>query len=152
MNLMYDEYGCVGKAYDVPVPEPYLKITDDEWQQIQEGTWFIDNGKLTQEPTQAYTEHLAQIEKERIAKLYMTAADVERAIYKTKGMDFDDIVALVETQAPEGLDVKALKIELKANNFYRGNSYIDQIGTVLGFTSKQLDNFFETKDPQALIN
>ena len=99
---------------------------------------------------------------ERKAMLNLTAADVERAIYKAKGMDFDDVIALVEQYneaAPmneEGqstaIDIKALKIELKANNFYRGNPYIDAVGQLLGFTSEQLDNFFETGDYTKLLN
>ena len=98
---------------------------------------------------------------ERKAMLNLTAADVERAIYKAKGMDFDDVVALVEQYnqtAPldaEGqsaaIDIKALKIELKANNFYRGNPYINAVGTLLGFTSEQLDEFFETEDYTTLL-
>lgn len=94
-----------------------------------------------------YTEEeMAQQELERKAKLFLTGADVERAIYQAKGMDFDDIVAMVTQLQPEGLDIKALKIELKANNFYRGNPYVNAIGTLLGFTSEQLDKFFDTKD------
>ena len=103
-----------------------------------------------------YEAEQAQKERERLDMLNLTAADVERAIYKAKGMDFDDVVALVEQYneaAPmdaEGessaIDIKALKIELKANNFYRGNPYINAVGTLLGFTSDQLDNFFETND------
>lgn len=85
-------------------------------------------------------------EQERIAMLSLTAADVERGIYKATGKDFDDVVAMVTQLQPEGLDIKALKIELKANNFYRGNPYVDSIGTLLGFTKEQLDDFFETND------
>ena len=96
-------------------------------------------------------EEMAQQEKERIAKLFLTGADVERGIYKAKGMDFDDIMAFVMSNPPEGLDVKALKIELKANNFYRGNPYVNAVGALLGFTSKQLDKFFETKDYRELL-
>ena len=92
-------------------------------------------------------DEIFQKEKERIAKLYLTAADVERGIYKAKGMDFDDIVAMVENVIASGseaiqLDIKALKIELKANNFYRGNPYVNAIGTLLGFSEEQLDLFF----------
>ena len=82
--------------------------------------------------------------------------DVERAIYKVRGMDFDDVIAAVEAKnqamdgAPDGIDVKALKIELKANNFYRGNPYIEKVGQLLGFTSEKLDKFFETKDAEEL--
>lgn len=96
-------------------------------------------------------EELAQAEAERIAKLYLTGADVERGIYQAKGMDFDDILAFVTANPPEGLDVKALKIELKANHFYRGNPYVDAVGALLGFTKEQLDKFFESGDYEHLL-
>lgn len=108
-----------------------------------------------------YEAEQAQRERQRLDMLNLTAADVERAIYKAKGMDFDDVVALVEQynqttpQDAEGestaIDIKALKIELKANNFYRGNPYINAVGTLLGFTSEQLDEFFETGDYTELL-
>ena len=116
--------------------------------------------KETDEALEAwgYTEEeIEQAEKERIAKLFLTGADVERGIYQAKGMDFEDIVEMVETmqfaQAPqvEGIDVKALKIELKANNFYRGNPYVSAIGALLGFSDEQLDLFFETNDYTVLL-
>ena len=90
-------------------------------------------------------------ERERIARLNLTGADVERGIYKVKGMDFNDILAYVAQLQPEGLDIKALGIELKANNFYRGNPYVDAVGALLGFTSEQLDKFFETNDYTNLL-
>lgn len=99
-----------------------------------------------------YTEEeIAQQERERLDMLYLTGADVERGIYQAKGMDFDDIMAFVMANPPQGLDVKALKIELKANNFYRGNPYVNAVGALLGFTSEQLDKFFETKDYTYLL-
>ena len=99
-----------------------------------------------------YTEEeLAQQQAERVAKLNLTGADVERGIYQAKGMDFDDIVAMVTQLQPEGLDVKALKIELKANHFYRGNPYVNAVGALLGFTPEQLDKFFETNDYTTLL-
>ena len=78
--------------------------------------------------------------------LFLTGADVERGIYQAKGMDFDDIIEFVTANPPVCFDVKALKIELKANNFYRGNPYVNAVGALLGFTEEQLDKFFETKD------
>lgn len=118
-----------------------------------------------------YEAEQAQRERQRLDLLNLTAADVERAIYKAKGMDFEDVIKKVEELnglMAEGLDenspstsqpitpstridIKALKIELKANNFYRGNSYINAVGTLLGFTSEQLDEFFETNDYTKLI-
>lgn len=100
---------------------------------------------------EAWEEKQAQKERERIAKFYLTGADVERGIYQAKGMDFDDIVAMVTELQPEGLDIKALKIELKANHFYRGNPYVEAVGALLGFTPEQLDKFFETNDYTVLL-
>ena len=99
-----------------------------------------------------YTEEeIQEQERERKAKLFLTGADVERAIYQAKGMDFDDIVAMVTQLQPEGLDIKALKIELKANNFYRGNPYVNAVGILLGFTEKMLDDFFQYNDYRYLL-
>ena len=100
---------------------------------------------------EAWEEKQKQAERERIAKLYLTGADVERGIYQAKGMDFDDIMAFVMANPPQGLDVKALKIELKANHFYRGNPYVSAVGALLGFTEEQLDKFFETNDYTVLL-
>ena len=100
---------------------------------------------------EAWEAEQAQKEKERIAKLFLTGADVERGIYQAKGMDFEDILAMVAQLQPEGLDIKALKIELKANNFYRGNPYVNTIGLLLGFNKKQLDKFFEFNDYKYLL-
>lgn len=111
--------------------------------------YIVEDNKLILNPN--YEEEQAIKEKERIAKLYLTGADVERGIYQAKGMDFDDIITMVTELQPEGLDVKALKIELKANNFYRGNPYVNAVGALLGFTSKQLDEFFETNDWNVLV-
>lgn len=97
-------------------------------------------------------EELDLQEKERIGNLFLTGADVERGIYQAKGMDFDDIIAMVTQLQPDGLDIKALKIELKANNFYRGNPYVNAVGALLEFTSEQLDKFFETNDYHDLLS
>lgn len=101
--------------------------------------------------TLEYIEQQEQKEIQRIAMLNLTAADVERALYKAFGKDFEDIVNLVEELQPLAFDIKALKIELKANNFYRGNPYIEAVGNLLGITSGQLNEFFETNDYTKLL-
>lgn len=121
--------------------------------QTNENETILDGELLTLEEAE---EIKKQKEAERIALLNLTAADVERAIYKAKSMDFEDIVTQLETlKQVDGdnldIDVKALKIELRANNFYRGNPYIDAVGNLLGFTSEQLNEFFETNDYTKLI-
>ena len=134
-------------------------------EELEKDTEYMvyDSIEETSENYQLYdgqyllSEEIQQKERARIAMLSLTAADVERAIYKAKGMDFEDVISLVEAQVlAEGeqpsIDVKALKIELKANNFYRGNPYIDAVGALLGFTSEQLDEFFETNDYTKLLS
>lgn len=108
----------------------------EAWEKL-EGDEVIDNNE-------EYQQEQVKKEAERIAMLNMTGTDVERAIYKVKGIDFDDILAMVKDNP--AIDEKALKIEFKANNFYRGNPYIEQVGALLGFTTEMLDKFFETKD------
>ena len=112
-----------------------------EIKEVQEGYVIYNLELMTVEEKEAKE---TQKERERIALLNMTGADVERAIYKVKGIDFDDILAMAKDNP--AIDEKALKIEFKANNFYRGNPYIEQVGALLGFTSEMLDKFFETKD------
>lgn len=120
--------------------------------QYNHGMGYVIEETETELQALGYTEEeIALQERERIAKLFLTGADVERGIYQAKGMDFDDIVALVTQLQPDGLDIKALKIELKANNFYRGNPYVSAIGGLLGFTIGQLDKFFETNDYTVLL-
>lgn len=123
---------------DLEIKESNVDIVEFEGE-----LYFIDD--------EEYLAKIAQKERERIAKLYLTGADVERGIYQAKGMDFDDIMAFVMATPPVGLDVKALKIELKANHFYRGNPYVEAVGGLLGFTSEQLDKFFETNDYTCLL-
>ena len=113
------------------------------------GKYFVQDNELVLNSN--WEAERAQKEQERICNLYLTAADVERGIYKAKGMDFDDIVAFIAANPPQGLDIKALKIELKANNFYRGNPYVAAIGALLGFTAEQLDKFFEDGNYEHLL-
>jgi hypothetical protein len=126
------------------------KVEETELEYVLDGEEYVLKDEV-------WKEKQAQVERERIARLYLTGADVERGIYQAKGMDFEDIVEMVETmqfaQAPqvEGIDVKALKIELKANNFYRGNPYVSAIGQLLGFTEEQLNLFFEDGNYEHLL-
>ena len=112
------------------------------------GKYIVQEGELVL--NENYEADQAQKEAERIAKLNLTGTDVERGIYQVVGMDFDDILVYITELKPEGIDIKALKIELKANHFYRGNPYVDIVGELLGFSKTQLDKFFETNDPQYL--
>lgn len=123
------------------------KAPDD----YEAGKYIIKDGDIVLNPN--FEKEQEEAEKERIAMLSLTATDVERAIYKAKKMDFEDILEFVKANPPEGLDIKALKIELKANHFFRWNPYVDQIGNLLGYTSEELDYLFEHKElPKEITN
>lgn len=136
----------VGTGKDIEYYKHQGYIQKEVEQSDLDGNWYL-KGYAPMKPQ----EQKVREEIQRIAQLNLTAADVERAIYRVRGMDFDDVVALVENSRTSEIDVKALKIELRANNFYRGNPYIDAVGTLLGFTKTQLDDFFETNDYTKLL-
>ena len=141
------------KAFAYEIENSICSIEDELWLQYA-GTdkWDIVDGEFVDiTETEEYKAKKAEQEQQRIAMLSLTGADVERGIYKAKGMDFEDIIAYVKQLQPDGLDIKALKIELKANNFYRGNPYVDAVGTLLGFTKEQLDKFFEDGNYEHLL-
>ena len=134
------------KLQDTIVFMPQYK--DWEIKEVEEGYIIYDFELMTVEEKEAKE---AQKERERLNMLFLTGADVERGIYQAKGMDFDDIIEFVTANPPVCFDVKALKIELKANHFYRGNPYVNAVGALLGFTEEQLDKFFETNDHHELL-
>ena len=136
----------VGTGKDIEYYKHQGYAQEEVEQSDLDGNWYL-KGYAPMKPQ----EQKIREEMQHIAQLNLTAADVERAIYRAKGIDFDDVVALVENSRTSEIDVKALKIELKANNFYRGNPYIDAVGTLLGFTKTQLDEFFETNDYTKLL-
>jgi hypothetical protein len=95
-------------------------------------------------------EEIAVKERQRLDALTLTPADVERALYKEKQMDFEDLKALIAEQAPQ-IDMKALAIEFRANNFYRGvvvngMRLIDTVGALLGYTPQDMDYLFTYKE------
>ena len=94
-------------------------------------------------------EEIEVKERQRIDALTLTPADVERALYAAKGMDFDDLKALIAEKMPQ-IDMKALAIEFRARDFYRGAMagdirLFDVVGALLGYTSEDMDYLFEHK-------
>lgn len=95
-------------------------------------------------------EEISVRERQRLDQLTLTPADVERALYKEKQMDFEDLKALITQQLPQ-IDTKALSIEFRAKDFYRGAMYnslrlFDVVGALLGYTPSDMDYLFETKE------
>ena len=129
-----------------------IKATKELGAEIEENpnSFKIVNNEIIRKSDEEIETENAEKSRQQTLQLYLTSADVERAIYKAIGLTFDDIVAKIETSS-EQIDIKALKIELRANNFYRGNTYVEKIGSFLGFTSEQLDNFFKSGNYEYLL-
>lgn len=95
-------------------------------------------------------EELAEKERQNLDSLTLTPADVERALYKEKQMDFEDLKALIAQALPQ-IDTKALSIEFRAKDFYRGAMYgnvrlFDIVGQILGYTPEDMDYLFKNKE------
>ena len=95
-------------------------------------------------------EEVAERERQRLDALTLTPADVERALYKAKGMDFEDLKALIAEQIPT-VDIKGLSIEFRAKDFYRGAvangmRLFDTVGQLLGYSSDDMDYLFVHKE------
>ena len=107
-----------------------------EIKEVQEGYVIYDFELMTVEEKE---EKEAQKERERLNLLSMTKREMFLGLYQAKGITPDMLKAQIT-------DPQAL-IEFEyANDYYRGNVLIDQVGAQLGITPEQLDKFFETKD------
>ena len=110
--------------------------------------YMYDNGNIVLNPN--YEQEQAQKTRLELDQLTLTPADVERALYKAKGMDFDDLKALI-VQALPTVDIKGLAIEFRAKDFYRGATangirLFDVVGQLLGYTSNDMDYLFINKE------
>ena len=122
---------------------------------IEDNLRYIWDGEKVIENPNYETDKQARL-REELDRLTLTPADVERALYKSKGMDFDDLKALIAEKIPN-IDLKGLAIEFRAKDFFRGAEVggmrlFDVVGQLLNITSEQLDKFFETKDYHYLMD
>lgn len=122
--------------------EVYNAYVADKDLYIWDGEAIISNPN--------YEEIKRQEERQRLDALTLTPADVERALYKAKGMDFEDLKALIAQQLPQ-VDIKGLAIEFRAKDFYRGAMangirLFDVVGQLLGYSSSDMDYLFENKE------
>ena len=125
-------------------------------EELREALQFIVYTNIEQTEYQLYNgeyltlEEIAVKERERKDAMTLTPADVERALYKAKQMDFEDLKALI-VQALPTVDIKALSIEFRAKDFYRGAMangmrLFDVVAPLIGYTSDDMDYLFEHKE------
>lgn len=116
-------------------------------EDYEQGKYIVVDGELVLNPN--FEEEKRQKERQRLDRLTLTPADVERALYAAKGMDFEDLKALIAEKMPQ-IDMKALAIEFRARDFYRGAMageirLFDAVGALIGYTSEDMDYLFEHK-------
>lgn len=138
------------------IKEGYIIITDEQAQKIKEDDLFyiISNNTLIKNPN--YEHDKQERERQRKDQLTLTPADVERALLKARGMDFEDLKVFLKSKGYTDAQIKAIGVELRAKDFYRGATangirLFDVVGQLLNITSEQLDKFFETKDYHYLM-
>lgn len=120
----------------------YNNYINDQLLYVWNGEAIVDNPN--------YEADKQAKERLELDQLTLTPADVERALYKAKGMDFDDLKTLI-AQALPTIDIKALAIEFRAKDFYRGATangvrLFDVVGQLLDYSSADMDYLFIKKE------
>lgn len=146
------------EAYAFKIKNPLCIVPMEQWSEFStlilgEEYDVTTEGIVDLRQTEEYLEKQAQKERERIAKLSLTRGDVFRGLLRAKQATRAQIRAMIENNETMTMLQKEMAlIDFdEALNFYRGNPLIDTLGTTLGITSRQLDNFFETGDYNALL-
>lgn len=120
----------------------------DRWEQTDKE--YVLEGEEYVVKDEEWERKEKERERQRLDALTLTPADVERALYKAKQMDFEDLKALIVQQIPT-IDIKGLSIEFRAKDFYRGAvasgmRLFDVVGALLGYTPSDMDYLFENKE------
>lgn len=137
---------------ECPMGEPFqsIEVSEELYNDFSTDTdKYIWNGtEIVENPD--YDEIKRQKHRQELDALTLTPADVERALYKAKGMDFEDLKALIAEKIPS-IDLKGLAIEFRAKDFYRGAEangirLFDVVGQLLGYTADDMDYLFQNKE------
>jgi hypothetical protein len=107
-----------------------------------EANEILVDGEVKIDPN--YEEKQAQKEAERIGKLSLTKREVFLGLYHAKGITPEMIRNQIKDQS-------ALIEFDYANDYYRGNPLINEVGIMLGITPEQLDKFFEDGNYEHLL-
>lgn len=129
-----------------------VETTKEIYEALEEDSLTYIYDAITEQviPNPNYEQEAAVRRRQELDMLTLTPSDVERALYRAKGMDFEDLKALI-AQALPTVDMKALAIEFRANDFFRGATangirLFDVVGQLIGYTSDDMDYLFEHKE------
>lgn len=120
-----------------------LKSYEDE-----QAFYFLEANEIVQDNeiilNPNYESELAQQEKERIGRLNMTKADFWLGVLE-KGITKQTVLSKIQLLPDETQRAKAMIQFEDANNYWRGNEFMDVIGAMFGITPDELDYLFENK-------
>lgn len=126
-----------------------IEVSEEIYNDFETDKYIYSDGIIILNPN--WDNIVAQRRRQELDLLTLTPADVERALYKAKGMDFEDLKGFIAANVPT-IDIKALAIEFRAKDFYRGATLadgtrlIDIVGALLGYTSADMDYLFLHKE------
>jgi hypothetical protein len=153
MYLLVENGAIFGKS---PMPDGNpdiisVEVSDEIYNKWQFGSidYVYSDGSIIPNPN--YEADKQAKERQELDLLTLTPADVERALYKAKGMDFEDLKGFIAANVPT-IDIKGLAIEFRAKDFYRGATLadgtrlIDIVGALLGYNSADMDYLFLHKE------
>ena len=92
--LFIKDSEIIGKGQCKNLSVENYEVDETLYNDFVADKYIIENGEVVLNPD--YDAILEQKEAERISMLSLTAADVERAIYKAKGIDFEDVITQLE--------------------------------------------------------
>lgn len=123
----------------------------DNWQ--EDKLLYVWDGENIVLNPNYQADKQAQIRAEK-DNMTLTPSDVERALLAAKGWDFEDLKQYLKNEhGYTDLQIKAIGVELRANDFYRGAvlkgtniRIVDTIGALLGYDSDDMDYLFEHKE------
>lgn len=128
-----------------------IEVTEEVYNNFVEDAdrYIYSDGEIIENPD--YEETKKQKHRQELDALTLTPSDVERALLKAKGMDFEDLKAFLKSKGYTDLQIKAIGVELRASDFFRGATLngiriVDAIGGLLGYTTEDMDYLFIHKD------
>lgn len=105
----------------------------------EEGNSIIGTGVVRRFEIKEIPPETEEEKRARLNMLSLTKREVFLALYKAKGLTPDQLKTQITD--PEAL------IEFEyANDYYRGNPLINQIGAMLGYSGDDLDYLFVNKE------
>lgn len=126
--------------------EVYTSLSEDDLTYI----WDAEKQQVIENPN--YEEDKRKREEEEMLQRTLTPSDVERALLHAKGWDFEDLKQhLKDDFGFTDMQIKAVGVELRANDFFRGatlngQNLFNTLGALLGYTPADMDYLFVYKE------